>query len=234
MTRFVGVMCVFMACSCGAAPATDTADGAAPATDTADGAAPATDTADGSDQGDATSSELPAPSLEGLQGPCTADSDCMFACTTDYCGECRCDATAILASESATLEERKQALAAECPAQPVLCSVWPPPPTAMCAGGTCHVDWSLDPADFDTACEVDEDCVIASTDACNNVCPCPSVAIAKTALDAWDARDARADSLRIMYCPMSSDELGEWCAAAGMCADPTAQCTDGACTVDNE
>ena len=170
--------------------------------------------------------EVEAPSLDGLMGPCNDDSECSFTCTTDYCGGCLCDAAAILTAEVGTLQARKDALASQCIGEQLMCGVWPSPPAAMCSQGTCWLDFQMASSEFDTSCEADADCVIVHTDPCNTLCPCGGEAIAEAALGAWNER---AEELRF-YCPMSTEEVADFCATAGMCPiSPGAECIEGAC-----
>ena len=168
--------------------------------------------------------ERARPELAGLRAPCTDGADCAFACTTDYCGDCACDGIGIRADQREALHARKQALVDGCEANTVRCALWPDPPETVCVEDRCEVDWRVPTAAFDTLCETDDDCVVVFRDFCNPICPCADFAIAKTSLEAWEAR---GEALRF-YCP-PNEELGLFCSTVGYCG-AAAACTEGVCS----
>jgi hypothetical protein len=164
------------------------------------------------------------PDLAGLTDPCSADADCVFACTADYCGGCKCDGVGILASQQAELESRKAALAAGCQSE-ISCAVWPPPPSAVCAtDGTCRARMSASTEGL-LACTEDTDCTVSTTKFVCSLCPCGGTAVGTAHLDTYLER---VEDM-LFYCPTPTQEDIDACAGSGECAPGTATCEDGLC-----
>jgi hypothetical protein len=186
--------------------------------------------ADGQQAGPAT--PVTPPDLAGLTGPCTVSSECVFACTVDYCGGCECEGVGVLASQQDELESRKAELAAQCQAGPQ-CAVWPPPPSVACVyglddtgQGSCSVKLQASTEDL-LACTEDTDCTVSTTKFVCSRCPCGGTAVAKDHLEAWLQRVEDMS----FYCPSpAEDEDGE-CGDSGMCDQGPPVCEDGLCAV---
>jgi len=164
------------------------------------------------------------PDLTGLTGPCTADTDCVFACAADYCGGCYCGGVGILSSQQAELDARKAALAAGCQPE-VECAVWPAPPSARCAtDGSCFASFAASTEGI-RACSDDADCTVSTTAYVCSLCPCGGTGVATTELATWLER---VEDMRF-YCPPTTQEDIDSCAGSGMCAPGAPACVDGLC-----